>query len=268
MYGVAEVARSPLTHELPWYAVVNAVGWLAIFVGRCRVADEQGHRAGLSAGTSVSAMTAAETRPGGWASQVAAGCGLLFVGDLAGLPDRAAREPGGPSATRLSGWCSASSRTLAFGAVYMLAWFARRAGPARWRSDRRPASRRTWFLGLLVALASGDGALPRPGGDRVRGLHLRCLRDDAARPGWPSSSVPWRTPCSCYVLGDWSPDGSTARAWRSRICAAAVAMWGIQQMMLRNIAPDRRPRRRTAGWPSTPSATGSPATCTTSSATR
>lgn len=32
MYGVAEVARSPLTHELPWYAVVNAVAWFAIFV--------------------------------------------------------------------------------------------------------------------------------------------------------------------------------------------------------------------------------------------
>jgi ABC-2 type transport system permease protein len=32
MYGVAEVARAPLTHELPWYALVNAVGWFAIFV--------------------------------------------------------------------------------------------------------------------------------------------------------------------------------------------------------------------------------------------
>ena len=32
MYGVAEIARSPLTHDLPWYAVVNAVGWFAIFV--------------------------------------------------------------------------------------------------------------------------------------------------------------------------------------------------------------------------------------------
>jgi ABC-2 type transport system permease protein len=32
MYGVAEVARSPLTHQLPWYAVVNAVGWFAVFV--------------------------------------------------------------------------------------------------------------------------------------------------------------------------------------------------------------------------------------------
>jgi ABC-2 type transport system permease protein len=32
MYGVAEVARSPLTHELPWYALVNAVVWLGIFV--------------------------------------------------------------------------------------------------------------------------------------------------------------------------------------------------------------------------------------------
>ena len=32
MYGVAEVARAPLTHELPWYAVVNAVVWLGLFV--------------------------------------------------------------------------------------------------------------------------------------------------------------------------------------------------------------------------------------------
>lgn len=32
MYGVAEVARAPLTHELPWYAVVNAVAWFAVFV--------------------------------------------------------------------------------------------------------------------------------------------------------------------------------------------------------------------------------------------
>ena len=32
MYGVSEVARSPLTHELPWYALVNAIGWLGLFV--------------------------------------------------------------------------------------------------------------------------------------------------------------------------------------------------------------------------------------------
>lgn len=32
MYGVAEIARAPLTHELPWYAVVNAVVWFALFV--------------------------------------------------------------------------------------------------------------------------------------------------------------------------------------------------------------------------------------------
>jgi ABC-2 type transport system permease protein len=32
MYGVAEIARSPLTRELPWYALVNAVAWFAIFV--------------------------------------------------------------------------------------------------------------------------------------------------------------------------------------------------------------------------------------------
>ncbi len=32
MYGVAEVARAPLTHELPWYALVNAVVWFVVFV--------------------------------------------------------------------------------------------------------------------------------------------------------------------------------------------------------------------------------------------
>ncbi len=32
MFGVAEVTRAPLTGELPWYAVVNALGWLAVFV--------------------------------------------------------------------------------------------------------------------------------------------------------------------------------------------------------------------------------------------
>lgn len=33
MFGVAEISRAPLTHDLPWYAVVNAVAWLAVFVG-------------------------------------------------------------------------------------------------------------------------------------------------------------------------------------------------------------------------------------------
>jgi ABC-2 type transport system permease protein len=32
MYGVSEVARSPLTHELPWFAVVNALAWLGLFI--------------------------------------------------------------------------------------------------------------------------------------------------------------------------------------------------------------------------------------------
>jgi len=32
MYGVSEVSRSLLTHELPWYAVVNAVAWFGLFV--------------------------------------------------------------------------------------------------------------------------------------------------------------------------------------------------------------------------------------------
>ena len=32
MYGVAEIVRAPLTHELPWYAILNAVAWLGIFI--------------------------------------------------------------------------------------------------------------------------------------------------------------------------------------------------------------------------------------------
>jgi len=33
MFGVAEISRAPLTGDLPWYAVLNAVAWLALFVG-------------------------------------------------------------------------------------------------------------------------------------------------------------------------------------------------------------------------------------------
>jgi len=32
MFGVAEVSRAPLTGDLPWYAAVNAVAWLTLFV--------------------------------------------------------------------------------------------------------------------------------------------------------------------------------------------------------------------------------------------
>lgn len=32
MFGGAELARAPLTHDLPWYAVLNVVVYLAIFV--------------------------------------------------------------------------------------------------------------------------------------------------------------------------------------------------------------------------------------------
>ncbi|MCL2542931.1 MAG: ABC transporter permease [Nocardioidaceae bacterium] len=32
MYGVAQISRAPLTHDLPWFAIVNAVAWFAIFV--------------------------------------------------------------------------------------------------------------------------------------------------------------------------------------------------------------------------------------------
>jgi ABC-2 type transport system permease protein len=31
MFGVAEISRAPLTGQLPWYAVVNAVVWFALF---------------------------------------------------------------------------------------------------------------------------------------------------------------------------------------------------------------------------------------------
>jgi ABC-2 type transport system permease protein len=32
MYGVSEVSRAPLTHDLPWFAITNAVGWLVLFL--------------------------------------------------------------------------------------------------------------------------------------------------------------------------------------------------------------------------------------------
>jgi ABC-2 type transport system permease protein len=32
MFGIAEITRAPLTGDLEWYAVVNAVGWFLVFV--------------------------------------------------------------------------------------------------------------------------------------------------------------------------------------------------------------------------------------------
>lgn len=32
MFGVAEISRAPLTHDLQWYAVLNAVVWFGLFV--------------------------------------------------------------------------------------------------------------------------------------------------------------------------------------------------------------------------------------------
>ncbi|MDR7311519.1 ABC-2 type transport system permease protein [Nocardioides luteus] len=32
MYGVSEITRAPLTHELPWYALVNAIAWFLVFI--------------------------------------------------------------------------------------------------------------------------------------------------------------------------------------------------------------------------------------------
>jgi ABC-2 type transport system permease protein len=32
MFGVAEISRAPLTHDLAWYAVLNAVVWFGLFV--------------------------------------------------------------------------------------------------------------------------------------------------------------------------------------------------------------------------------------------
>ena len=32
MYGVAEVARAPLTGDLPWYGLVNAIAWCTAFI--------------------------------------------------------------------------------------------------------------------------------------------------------------------------------------------------------------------------------------------
>jgi len=32
LFGVAEISRWPLTHEIYWYAFVNAVAWFLLFV--------------------------------------------------------------------------------------------------------------------------------------------------------------------------------------------------------------------------------------------
>ena len=32
MFGVAEISRAPLTGDLPWYAVANAIAWFAVLM--------------------------------------------------------------------------------------------------------------------------------------------------------------------------------------------------------------------------------------------
>ena len=97
MYGVAEVARAPLTHELPgtpWST--RSPGW--DLRGRCRLADEQGHRPGVSA-TTVTDM-AQPPHPGAraGAGQPAHPTRAAVRGrGLAVLPDRAAARRGGPA---------------------------------------------------------------------------------------------------------------------------------------------------------------------------
>ena len=199
MFGVAEIARAPLTHELPWYAVVNAVGLAGALRGRRRVADEQGHGAGVTGTTVTHHEHAAPRRrldrPDGRPGRL--GCcsppiWLFFLLD----PLRGGWDA--PRTGRAAG--VGHARTLAFAAVYM----ASSACDARRRPQRlRRTPSRLSVPAVLGALSRWRVVMcvcARRGGHGVRGLR-RGRRGDAACPsGWPL--LAWRS--------RWSPSGRSA----------------------------------------------------------
>ena len=89
MYGVAEISRYPLTGDLPWYAVVNAVALAGHLRRRRRLADGQGHGPGV---TTLPAMSEQRTPPNQMArfGPLFAGVWLFFLLDplLAGWRHR------------------------------------------------------------------------------------------------------------------------------------------------------------------------------------
>ena len=69
------------------------------------------------------------------------------------------------------------------------------------------------------------------------------------------------------MLGEVVPGWASGAGVAFAVCAAAVAMYGIQQMMLRNLALSAA-QAENAELAVENERTGSPATSTTSSATR
>ncbi len=271
MFGVAEVSRAPLTGDLPWYAVVNAVVWLVALRGRCRVADEQGHRAGLSGNYGERRDQCRRRRPGprrlahprgraGRFGVVFAAVWLVFLVDSL----RAAWRIAGASGTsRRAGsgwsrrWCS-PRRTSPSSPGSAPAGAGCRCGC--------PPSEAWAMIAGLVALMLVMVVCDRPGGYGGRGVRRGRRR---------------HVPADAHRVRVHGRAGRRRRDRRSR-GAGLVAAGGPHVRRVhggvRHVGrqpadgaqprPARAPGRRTPGSRSPTSATASPATCTTSSATR
>ena len=86
-------------------------------------------------------------------------------------------------------------------------------------------------------------------------------------PSWTALGFTGVLAVAVQVSGHLVPGWSNPAGLAFAVCTAAFAMWGVNQLMARNLDLLRR-ARRTPGSRSPTSGTGSPATCTTSSATR
>ena len=236
MYGVAEIARAPLTRRA---AVVRRRqrGRLARDLrGRRRVADEQGHRSGVTSRADVSSQTQhgpptggcrPPARPVGW-GPVFAAIWLFFLLDplLRGLGTTATLPRRGSAWSRPSRSRRSTCRSVACGCARDRAAARRRAR----RVDRSVAC-----LGALVALGVAHRAPRRPGGHGRRGLHRGRLRDAVPVPGGRRRSLVVAASSSCVGRPRCPGLGQRRSAWPSRSCAASVAIFGIPQMMTRNI---------------------------------
>ena len=295
-YGLAEIVRAPLTGETPSiWAVVNVVGWAAVFVGRRRLAlpprharacDEHADRSVTVDPATVGAVRRrarpgdGTPRPDEWPSW---GGRLAYASEADGIARRAPARSCGSSGRRWasSGRSSCCSRGRPPGTARTAS-----SGPFALR-DRRAG--RELRAGWSLTRAGPHGSrLPDPGAASCSCGRSCSSRSRASRPtsrAWSGSSSSASRRSSCC--------GTRARC--SSRCSSTAVDPGRPAARAR-LGHDRRPghlrgprvrrglrlhaagaaqpaagaarRTRSPCSRSSGSASGSPATCTTSSATR
>ena len=240
MFGVAEISRAPLTQRPPVVRRAERRRLVRPVRRRRRLADEQGHRPGLSRYLDHDDRHRTQHRPG---------------------PPRREARAAGASCSPRSGWCSWSTRcgpawaerdqvsgivglvsTVLFGACYLAVWHWAAAPDDTRCVERPPLAAAVAQLAVLIGLAVVMCLAIGQDGTAAAGLHRRRRRDAPAAP----------LPAAVLTLLDRRPRrrarrdrpglGAGARPRPSPSAPRSFAVYGLQQVMLRNIALMQGPR--------------------------